>query len=249
VLRLRGDISGLVPIRVGTSQNLRVGQLAIAIGNPFGFDQTLTTGVISALGRSIQTNESTELTGLIQVDAAINPGNSGGPLLDSAGLLIGVATAIYSPTGASAGLGFAVPVDSVNQVVPRLLGEAADLAAAQAAMPRIGIANRSEFKYCPVDVPGYRTGAIFMEAIEGLGAAKAGLRPFQVADDGSPTAWGDVIVGIDNQRTRSFEEIGEAIRGKRVGDEVVLRVVRGLPDRPRLETIPIKLASTNGRSM
>src|SRR5262245_973543 len=123
VLRLDGDVTGLQPIGIGTSKGLKVGQLAIAIGNPFGFDQTLTTGVISALDRNIRTEESSSLTGLIQVDAAINPGNSGGPLLDSAGLLIGVTTAIYSPSGASAGLGFAVPVDTVNQVVPALLAQ------------------------------------------------------------------------------------------------------------------------------
>lgn len=135
VLRLQGDISGLTPIRLGSSKDLRVGQTAIAIGNPFGFDQTMTTGIVSALNRSIATRESKQLSGLIQVDAAINPGNSGGPLLDSEGRLIGVTTAIYSPSGASIGIGFAVPVDTVNEVIPQLLGAATSAEAQLASSP------------------------------------------------------------------------------------------------------------------
>ncbi len=122
VLRLRGGVADLVPLALGSSADLKVGQTAIAIGNPFGFDQTMTTGIVSALERSLEKPDGGLMHGLIQVDAAINPGNSGGPLLDSAGRLVGVTTAIYSPSGASAGIGFAVPVDLVNEIVPRLLG-------------------------------------------------------------------------------------------------------------------------------
>ncbi|MEC7726961.1 MAG: trypsin-like peptidase domain-containing protein, partial [Planctomycetota bacterium] len=123
ILQLQGSFGELVPIQLGTSRDLRVGQTAIAIGNPFGFDQTMTTGVVSALNRTLKGEDQKLMYGLNQVDAAINPGNSGGPLLDSAGRLIGVTTAIYSPSGANAGLGFAVPVDTVNEIVPRLLGK------------------------------------------------------------------------------------------------------------------------------
>src|SRR5204863_4131396 len=106
---------------IGTSNDLKVGQKVFAIGNPFGLDQTLTTGIISALGRTIQSVTNHPIEEVIQTDAAINPGNSGGPLLDSAGRLIGVNTAIYSPSGAYAGIGFAVPVDTINRVVPQLI--------------------------------------------------------------------------------------------------------------------------------
>ena len=121
VLRIDAPADKLFPIAVGTSQDLKVGQKVFAIGNPFGLDQTLTTGVISALNREIESVTHRPIQGMIQTDAAINPGNSGGPLLDSAGRLIGVNTAISSPSGASAGIGFAIPVDEVNRVVPQLI--------------------------------------------------------------------------------------------------------------------------------
>ena len=121
VLKAGIGIKGPAPVPLGTSQDLRVGQKVFAIGNPFGLDWTLTTGIVSALGRSLPTEDGRNIDNLIQTDAAINPGNSGGPLLDSAGRLIGINTMIYSPTGASAGIGFAVPVDTVNRVVPQLI--------------------------------------------------------------------------------------------------------------------------------
>ena len=240
VLRLRGDVSSLPPIKIGSSKNLKVGQIAIAIGNPFGFDQTMTTGIVSALNRNIRTNDRSNLSGLIQVDAAINPGNSGGPLLDSAGLLIGVTTAIYSPSGASAGIGFAVPVDTVNEVVPALIAGTTKPAAATGP-PRLGIANMTGFSSCPVDVSGFSNGAIFTEVTPGLGAEAAGLRPFAVEEDGTVTQWGDVIVAIDEFRVRTFDEIPRALRGKTTGQKVTLRIVRGMPDAPRLQTVTLVL--------
>jgi S1-C subfamily serine protease len=125
VLQINAPKAKLRPIPLGTSADLQVGQKVFAIGNPFGLDQTLTTGVISALNRQIESVTRNALKGVIQTDAAINPGNSGGPLLDSAGRLIGVNTAIYSPSGTSAGIGFAIPVDTVNSVVPQILAKAA----------------------------------------------------------------------------------------------------------------------------
>src|SRR5262249_32302035 len=121
VLRIDAPENKLVPILVGQSSNLQVGQMAYAIGNPFGLDLTLTTGVVSALNREIQSVTKRAIKNVIQTDAAINPGNSGGPLLDSAGRLIGINTAIYSPSGSNAGIGFALPVDEVNRVVPQLI--------------------------------------------------------------------------------------------------------------------------------
>lgn len=121
ILHINAPRDSLQPIAIGTSSGLQVGQKVFAIGNPFGLDQTLTTGIISALGREIPTGPERVIRGVIQTDAAINPGNSGGPLLDSAGRLIGVNTAIYSPSGSSAGIGFAVPVDTVNRVASELL--------------------------------------------------------------------------------------------------------------------------------
>ena len=121
VLVIDAPSDRLSPIPVGTSDNLEVGQKVFAIGNPFGLDQTLTTGIVSALGRQIESATRQPIEHVIQTDAAINPGNSGGPLLDIAGRLIGVNTAIYSPSGASAGIGFAIPVDQVNRIVPQLV--------------------------------------------------------------------------------------------------------------------------------
>ncbi len=121
VLQIEAPREKLVPIKVGTSAGLLVGQKVYAIGNPFGLDYTLTNGIVSALGRTIQSVGNVSIFDVIQTDAAINPGNSGGPLLDSSGRLIGVNTAIYSPSGASAGIGFAVPVDTVNRIVPELI--------------------------------------------------------------------------------------------------------------------------------
>src|SRR6266704_833569 len=133
VLRIDVPRGKLVPIRVGTSADLQVGQKVFAIGNPFGLDHTLTTGIVSALGRTIQSVANTPIDDAIQTDAAINPGNSGGPLLDSSGRLIGVNTAIYSPSGASAGIGFAVPVDTVNRIVPQLVAHG------QVIRPQLGV--------------------------------------------------------------------------------------------------------------
>src|SRR5207247_4564007 len=121
VLRIKAPQEKLVPLAPGVSRTLLVGQRVLAVGNPFGLDHSLTVGVVSALGRELRSPNGRRIRGVIQTDAAINPGNSGGPLLDSAGLLIGVNTAIYSPSGAYAGIGFAIPVDTVNRVVPELL--------------------------------------------------------------------------------------------------------------------------------
>jgi S1-C subfamily serine protease len=240
VLRLRGRISGLKPLPVGSSADLKVGQTAIAIGNPFGFDQTMTTGVVSALNRTIQASEGTLLHGLIQVDAAINRGNSGGPLLDSAGRLIGVTTAIYSPSGTSAGIGFAVPVDTVNEIVPRLLG-------GRSTVARLGVQRFEDYASLRLDPElGYSSGAIFAEAPAGYGAAGAGLKPFKLVrgrNGASIEEYGDVIVEVDGRPVRFFDDLGKALAGRKPGDTVTVTVVRGLPDAPKVVAVPVKLTA------
>ncbi len=244
VLQLRGRVAGLQPIELGSSGDLRVGQTAIAIGNPFGFDQTMTTGIVSATDRTIQAKQARGtvlMHGLVQVDAAINPGNSGGPLLDSAGRLIGVTTAIYSPSGTNSGIGFAVPVDTVNEIVPRLLQDRPTTAV-------LGV--RTEWDNLRLDPEtGYTSGAIVTEVVEGLGAAAAGIRPFVVRDGrrgGVIERYGDVIVKIDDRQVRSFSELPRVLASRKPGDEIAVTLIRGLPDAPREERIRIRLTDPTG---
>jgi S1-C subfamily serine protease len=200
----------LDPIEVGTSADLQVGQSVFAIGNPFGLDQTLTTGVISGLGRTIRSPTGRRIRDVIQTDAAINPGNSGGPLLDSAGRLIGMNTAIASPSGASAGVGFAIPVDTVNRTVPRLIrGE---------EPVRAGLGIRL--------VPDWYTrgrgirGAGVLEVLPGSGAEAAGLQPAR------GSRLGDVIVAVDGEEVESGEDVLDALENRSVGEKVRITVAR-----------------------
>jgi S1-C subfamily serine protease len=233
ILKLRARDVELKPIALGSSKDLQVGQTTIAIGNPFGFDQTMTTGIVSALNRTLKSKEGNMMRGLVQVDAAINPGNSGGPLLDSAGRLIGVTTAIYSPSGANAGLGFAVPVDVVNIVVPRLIANKPTTAL-------LGV--RTDFERLNLDQSlGYRSGAIVTEVVDGYGARAAGLRPFKVGADRRIEEYGDVIVAIDGQRVRSYSELPLALSSRNSGDVVRVTAIRGLPDNPRTVTLDIEM--------
>ncbi|MBX3462318.1 MAG: trypsin-like peptidase domain-containing protein [Planctomycetes bacterium] len=243
VLRLQGDVQGLVPLPLGSSSDLRVGQTAIVIGNPFGFDQTMTTGIVSALNRTLESKDGNLMHGLIQVDAAVNPGNSGGPLLDSAGRLVGVTTAIYSPSGASAGIGFAVPVDTVNAIVPRLLG---------GRSTQVVLGVRSDYDSYRLDPElGYVSGAICTAVLEGYGAANAGLRPFRIQETPRGEViqqYGDVLVAIDGKPVRSFSELPRVLRGRRPGEVVKVTVIRGLPETPQQVELGIALAA-EGESM
>ncbi|MEC8651375.1 MAG: trypsin-like peptidase domain-containing protein [Planctomycetota bacterium] len=239
ILQLQGSFGELVPIQLGTSRDLRVGQTAIAIGNPFGFDQTMTTGVVSALNRTLKGEDQNLMYGLIQVDAAINPGNSGGPLLDSAGRLIGVTTAIYSPSGANAGLGFAVPVDTVNEIVPRLLGK-------QSTRAVLGLTRGEYGSYrlgAELGLP-YASGAIAQTVAAGYGAARAGMRPFAIRETRTGPdieRYGDVIVAIDGTPVRAFHEFDGVLSGRKPGDVVKVTAVRGLPDAPELVELEVEL--------
>ena len=207
------------PLAIGTSQDLRVGQKVFAIGNPFGLDWTLTTGIISATDRSLPAQDGrTLIEHLIQTDAAINPGNSGGPLLDSAGRLIGVNTAIFSPSGASAGVGFAVPIDTVNRVVPQLiargkyvrpdLGISVDEGLNRNAMARLGI-----------------QGVLVLRVTPGSPAAAAGLRGVRLTADGGITS-GDIIVAIEGRPVDSVARLFARLDDHQVGDAVRVTVLR-----------------------
>ena len=212
------------PVMIGSSKDLKVGQIVYAIGNPFGLDWTMTMGIISALDRVIEEQNGARIKGAIQTDAAINPGNSGGPLLDSAGRVIGVNTAIYSPSGASAGIGFAIPVDLVNRVVSSII------AYGRYIKPDLGIVSddrvnellHRRFKIDGVAVLGVKPNSI---------AQKLGLQPTRIYPDGR-VFFGDIIQAVDGKPVRSFAELEEILQSKRIGDIVEIVFLRdGKPVR------------------
>ena len=215
VLQLTAPASRLRPIPVGSSKDLQVGQKVFAIGNPFGLDQSLTTGIVSALGRTIPAVTGRTIRDVIQTDAAINPGNSGGPLLDSAGRLIGVNTAIYSPTGTSSGVGFAVPVDAVNRVVPELIAHG------KVVRPRLGVHTAPEQLTRRHGIKG----VLIMRVEEGSGAAKAGLRGTRQSNGGD-IILGDVVKSIDGKAVESNDELLSILEDRKAGDTVKVGIER-----------------------
>jgi S1-C subfamily serine protease len=216
VLRISAPASVLVPITVGTSQDLRVGQKVFAIGNPFGLDSTLTTGIVSALGRTISSVDNRTIQDVVQTDAAINPGNSGGPLLDSAGRLIGVNTQIASPSGASAGVGFAVPADTVNRVVPQLITHG------RMKRPHLGITVVPAHLARRARIRGVIIGSI----TPGGGAEAAGLKGTTITRR-EQIIWGDVIQKIDDRGITSFDDLLTALEKHEPGDTVTVTYRRG----------------------
>ncbi len=218
VLRIDASAGRLRAVPLGTSGDLRVGQKVVAIGNPFGLDYTLTTGVISALNRTIPTESGGVIEHLIQTDAAINPGNSGGPLIDSAGRLIGINTAIFSPSGSSAGIGFAVPVDTVNRVVPQLI------AYGRYTRPSLGIAADDDLSERVLGELG-QTGILILKVEQGGPAAKAGLQAARLARNGD-IVLGDVIVALDGTPVDSVTALIARLEGHAVGDRVLVTVRR-----------------------
>jgi 2-alkenal reductase len=212
VLRLGRMREPPPPVAIGTSADLKVGQATFAIGNPFGLDQTLTTGVISALQRRLPTSEGREIADVIQTDAAINPGNSGGPLLDSAGRLIGVNTAIFSPSGAYAGIGFAIPVDVVNRVVPQLIRDG------RVPTPGIGIIAGEEAAAARLGIEG----VVVVRTIPGSPAERAGLRGI----DPRTGMLGDVITGVNGKEVSRLSDLTAALEKARIGQPVELTVER-----------------------
>ncbi|HZU37590.1 MAG TPA: trypsin-like peptidase domain-containing protein [Gemmataceae bacterium] len=217
--------SKLKPIMIGESHDLQVGQLTYAIGNPFGLDQSLTTGVVSALGRTIQSASGQPISNVIQTSAAINPGNSGGPLLDSAGRLIGMNTAILSPSGAFAGIGFAIPVDEINQIVPMMIAKFKQQQGGThgvIAPPGIGV------EIAPEQLArraGVEHGLLILGVVPGGPAAKAGLRGTRVDEDDN-VQLGDVILAVDGQQVDSGNQLRSIIRKHKVGDVLTLTIVR-----------------------
>ncbi len=219
VLRINAPASLLRPVLIGESQSLAVGQSVFAIGNPFGLDQTLTTGVISAKSRSIQSPSGKNIDDVIQVDAAINPGNSGGPLLDSAGRLVGVNTAIYSPSGASAGVGFSIPVDVVNRVVPQIIKRG------NYTPPQLGIALLNEDANRAICSRLGIEGVMIRDVVKNGAAERAGLRGF-VFSRNALRQLGDIIQAIDTYPTTSVNELLDVLQKYSKGDTVTVKYYR-----------------------
>ncbi len=216
VMRIEAPKEKLPPIAIGSSKDLVVGQRVYAIGNPFGLDQTLTTGIVSALNREIESFNERTIRGVIQTDAAINPGNSGGPLLDSAGRLIGVNTQIASPSGASAGIGFAIPVDEVNRIVPRLIRDG------RLVRPALGISALPDNIPLALKLP---KGVGLVQVAPGGPAAKAGLQPFRRADDGGVVP-GDVITAINGEAVATLDDMLTLLERHQPGETVTLTLWR-----------------------
>jgi S1-C subfamily serine protease len=204
-------------VLMGTSRDLEVGQKAFAIGNPFGLDQTLTTGVISGLGRQIKARTGRIIDSVIQTDAAVNPGNSGGPLLDSRGRLIGVNTAIYSPSGASAGIGFAIPVDTVQRVVPEILRHG------RVVRPSIDAQFFPDSLTRRLGIKGVLIARVQRDGA----AAKAGLRSTR-RDNFGDVQWGDLIVAVDGKAIETEEDLLAALEKHSIGEVAKLSIIRGL---------------------
>jgi S1-C subfamily serine protease len=215
VLKIGAPPERLHPIPLGTANDLQVGQHVFAIGNPFGLDHTLTTGVISALGREIESAARIPIRDVIQTDAAINPGNSGGPLLDSSGRLIGINTAIYSPSGAYAGIGFAIPVDTLQWAIPDLVQHG------RLMRPSLGVQVANQQIAGQLGI----SGALILDVTPGSSAERAGLRA-TVRDERGRLVLGDIIVAVDGKPVRNSGELLLSLEQRDAGDRVELTVRR-----------------------
>jgi S1-C subfamily serine protease len=220
VLRVAAPADRLVPLARGSSADLLVGQRVLAVGNPFGLDHSLTVGVVSALGRELRSPSGRRIRDVIQTDAAINPGNSGGPLLDSSGRLVGVNSAIYSPSGAFAGIGFAVPVDTVSRLVPQLITRG------RAIQAGIGVTLIPAHYNAQLGIEGVAVA----EVSSGSPAARAGLQGAQVTR-ARRVSLGDRIVAVDGRPVRSEDDLRDAFEAAGVGKTVALTVVRDGTER------------------
>ncbi len=215
VLHIDAMSPNIPPVMIGSSNDLRVGQKVLAIGNPFGFDSTLTTGIISALGRTMQSMTKRYIHDVIQTDAAINPGNSGGPLLDSYGRLIGVNTAIISPSGTYSGVGFAVPVDTVNRIVTKLINKE------KVGRPGLGISLIPEHIMSRLGVEGVG----ILEVYKGSTAEEAGLRGVKRLPSGRIEI-GNIIIECDGSRVRKRSDLIRILDRHEVGNEVDIVIIR-----------------------
>jgi len=220
----------LTVVPLGDSDKLVVGQKVLAIGNPFGLDRTLTTGVISGLQRPIRARNGRLIEGAIQTDASINPGNSGGPLLDSHGRMIGINSQILSPSGASSGVGFAVPISIAKRVVPQLLQ------GGQVRRPKLGISTRDvEAFRNQVDLP-VSDGVLILQVARGTGAANAGLRGIQQTENGE-VELGDIILGINGEKVANSDDLFRVLEKHQIGETVQVQILR---DGKRM-TVPVRL--------
>ena len=215
VLRIKAPRDTLKPLPLGDSNQLEVGRSVLAIGNPFGLDATLTVGVVSALGREIESPNKRKIRNVIQTDAAINPGNSGGPLLNSQGLLIGVNTMIFSPSGASAGIGFAIPVNTVKKIVPQLIQYG------RLVRPILGIDTAPQEWASNNNI----VGVPVLRSIPGLPAAQAGIQGVARNRWGS-IELGDIITGINGHKVRNYDDLLTILEQHRAGDQVELELQR-----------------------
>jgi S1-C subfamily serine protease len=212
VLKIDAPPQKLLPLPIGQSATLKVGQKVLAIGNPFGLDQTLTTGVISGLGREIKSVSGRSIFDVIQTDASINPGNSGGPLLDSSGRFIGINTAIYSPSGANAGIGFAVPADTVNAMVPQILEHG------RVVRPGLGINILSD----QIAQQQHIEGVVILGVTPGGAADQAGISGARQSQNG--LTLGDVIVNVDGSDIKKSSDLFKVLDAHKVGDTVDLTI-------------------------
>jgi len=230
VLRIKAPREVLKPLPVGSSSDLMVGQRVLAIGNPFGLDHTLTVGVVSALGRELTSPGGLTIRDIIQTDAAINPGNSGGPLFDSSGRLIGVNTAIYSPSGGSAGIGFSVPVDTIKRLVPQLIAHG------RPVRPGIGIELVSDRWAARI----HASGVIVHSVVQGGPAGRAGITGL-IQDRRGGVRLGDIIVVVNGQSTQTLEDLVLAFEDVGVGNTATLTLERdGKRRMVDVQLIPIE---------
>jgi putative serine protease PepD len=226
----------LTVIALADSDKLEVGQKVLAIGNPFGLDRTLTTGVISGLQRPIRARNGRPIEGAIQTDASINPGNSGGPLLDSHGRMIGINSQILSPSGASAGVGFAVPVNIAKRIVPLLLKSG------EVRRPKLGIGTRDVAPLkSQLDLP-VADGVIILQVAPGQAAATAGLRGVTQTENGD-VAIGDIILGMDGEKIANTDDLYRLLDKHQVGDTVQLEILRN----NRRTSVPVRLTAAPAR--
>ncbi len=226
VLKVEGDLRGLEPLIAGSSSGLKVGQKVIAIGNPFGFDHTVTTGIVSALGRRILGSGGVSIRDMIQTDASINPGNSGGPLLDSLGRLIGMNTVIISKTGQYSGVGFAVPVDTIKKIVPQIIRYG------RVIRPGLGVEILPDSYARRLDIEG----VVIMDVPRDSEAYRAGLRGLARTERGRLYIR-DIITKIDGVEITSYDDLYNALDNYKIGDTVELTVRRNQEER----TVRIKL--------